>query len=149
MGLEPVFDELLRKHPSAATRERLHQIWFLLENAFFRANNTCRRITRDIDNQCAKIVLQDKSQLRDLRTELACVKQDEKAHDNGRRTSRLEYLIAGKEKIIKAEARKVDLLYGLLGPKQRTYLRKGKQRQLKRSQASMQVESRVGPFLWD
>ncbi len=149
VGIESVFGELLGKHPRGATRENLHLIWFLLGTAAIRANSTCRRITRDLDNQTAKVILQDKSELRDLRAELACVVQDEKAHDRDRRVSRLECLIVGKQKMIVAEARKVELLYGLLGPKQRTYSKKFKQEQRKRTQASRRVESLVGPFLWD
>ena len=147
-GIETIFDALLHEHSGVANPKTLQLIWRLLGTAFVRANNTCRRVTRDIENQTAKDTIKDQSELRDLRTELACLKQDEKAYNHDVRISRLQYRMAGKQKMIIGEARKVALLYGLLGPKQRTSSRKAKQGQMKRSRAGVRVENRVEPFLW-
>ena len=145
-----VFDELLRQKSDACTKQNLHLLWFVLGTVFKKANKTCLRITRHIDAQTLKTLQKDKLALHDLELELAQVLKDGKVSVKiSRRVRRLEFLLAGKKKLMVAEAMKVDLLYGLLLPRNRPYSQRSKKDQLRRHRAGVQVESLVGPSLWD
>ena len=100
----------------------------MLGSACSKAPKACGQIVRDIDRATATAIAQDKLDLTKLRDELAGLQVNAtKSIRRGAKIKRAKRCIVGKEKVIIAEARKVDLLYSLLATrkrKMRTYGRK-------------------------
>lgn len=149
-GIKSVFDQLLKSQPSSATTGRLHLLWFVLGTACVRARKTCLHIIHDIDESTARAIKCDQDEVMSLRADIqslaSCKRSDRKTPTKIKRMSRL---IAGKDRLIIAEARKVDLLYGLVARKQRMYAIAGTKRRQRRLNAFLDVGTLVGKSFWD
>ena len=131
---------------SASSKVRsLHVLWFMMGNTFARSGDLCHNIVQDIDISTATAVKQDKVELQQYEVEVAALRKTSLSTKKKElKTRRLQRLIDGKRRIILQEARKVDLLYSLLGTRRwRAHQRKtyGKPR--------IRVKDLTSPSMWD
>ncbi len=103
-GVKSAHWNLLRKMPNVATPGKLPELWSKLAILFVRARNLCRCVVAEIESLTAMRLSKDRAELKEMSAKLK-----EAGHNEG-----LQRSIAGKRKLLKGEARKVELLYELL-----------------------------------
>jgi hypothetical protein len=150
-GSSFVFEELLTNGSRSLTNNRLDMLWFVLSTACVRAPKTFRRIVHDIDQSTAEVIKRDREELAHLGEEMRNLSgQNKTGRKDVARIRKLDRLIAGKEKIIVAEARKVDCLYGLVpARKPKTYGERVKKAIVRNKRSGLDVSSLVGKEFWD
>jgi len=135
----------LVKHPANFKDESLHVLWFMMGNTFARCGGLCYNLVQDIDISTATAIEQDKVELLRYKAQIAALRKGNlSAKKKELRTKRLQRSIAGKERMILQEARKVDLLYSLLG----TQKRRARQRKTQ-GRPRIRVKDLTSPSMWD
>ena len=123
----------------------LHVLWFMMGNTFARSGDLCHNIVQNIDISTATAVEQDKVELQQYEVEVAALRKATlSTKKRALKTGRLQRLIDGKRRMILQEARKVDLLYSLLG----TRRWRARQRQT-HDKPRIRVKDLTSPSIWD
>ena len=121
-----VFQNFLSNQPTSPRRDKLHLLWFMLGTIFVRARNVSQQIVKDIEQETSYAKEQDEVDVNKLRNEMLKVsglRMSERKRAN--KAKRIQRLIRGKERMIRNEAKKADLLRGLLSLARGKYAREG------------------------
>jgi hypothetical protein len=150
-GTNFIFEELLNNGSHSLTNNRLDMLWFVLSTACVRAPKTFQRIVHDIDQSTAEVIKRDREELAHLGEEVRKLSGQNKTGRKGAaRIRKLDRIIAGREKVIVAEARKVDCLYGLVpARKPNTCGERAEKAIVRNKRSGLDVSSLVGKEFWD